>query len=129
MKRKMYFCSLLMGLFFVASFSVVAYARSNTIYKDYGGITLECYINCTSSKGSGYTNGANMDGYRNYIKVVTYDIDQVMLDYGERYSITRAGVTVDEGSPYLTRTFHAAADTYNNQLLPIYSQIQQTQGR
>ena len=129
MKRKMYFGILFLGLFCVISFSLVTYARSNTIKKEYANILITCSITCTSSSGSGSTEGATMDGLRNYVKVVTYDINQVSLGAAEKYSILAASASVTNGRPYLARTFHAVADTNNIQLLPIYQQIQQAQGR
>lgn len=129
MKKRLIFGAFFLSMFFAACFSIGVYARENTIVKDYAGLTLTCYINCTNTSGTGSTDGAGMDGYRNYIKVITYDIDQNYIGASESYSIIKATAKVTKGFPYLTRTYHAAADTYNNQLLPAYQQIQQAQGR
>lgn len=130
MKRKMYMGMLVLGLFFLVSISFVAYARANTITKTYGGIDLTCYINCTNTYGEGSTYGANFDGYKNYVKVATYNVDQIILDAKETINSVKAYVKVTKGSPYLTRTFHAAVSNIDGtQLLPAYQQIKQTQGR
>lgn len=129
MKRKMYVGIFILGLFCLMSISFVTYARSNSITKSYGGVDLICTITCTNTYGYGSTNGANFDGYRNYIKVVTYNINQVAIGAKEAVSIDKAYAKVSKGNPYMTRTFHAATDKDGNQLLPAYQQIQQTQGR
>lgn len=137
MKRRLFLGVTFLAFFCISVFSLIAYARENTKPFPYGdtGITLNCYIKCTNSYGEGSTAGAGMDGYRNYVKVVTYDINQNSLGYKELYSITSDVIRVSNGSPYLTRTYHAAAKSRDNvwdtsdQLLPVYQQIKQAQCR
>ncbi len=137
MKKRLFLGVTFLSFFCISAFSLIVYAKENTQNYLYGdtGITLRCYIKCTNSYGEGSTSGANMDGYRNYVKVVTYDINQNSLGYKELYSITTNVIRVSNGSPYLTRTYHAAAKSKDNvwdssdQLLPIYQQIQQAQPR
>lgn len=129
MKRRVRKGMIILVVLLTMLFSVSTYASSNTRDFTYGGLTLTCYINCTNTYGEGSTGGAGFDGYRNYIKVITYDINQSIIEAKEGYSIFTVSKKNSTGSPYLTRTYHAAADNYNIQLLPVYQQIQQAQGR
>ncbi|MCM1288734.1 MAG: hypothetical protein NC240_10525 [Clostridium sp.] len=130
MKKRVFLGVVFLALFFVSAFSIISYAREKSLDRDYGGLTLTCYIKCTSTRGEGSTSGANIKGYKNYIKVATYDINQNSLGYSEVYSTTDASTSVTKGSPYLTKTFHAAAYVDGNiQCLPIYQQIQLTECR
>lgn len=127
-KKVICFTIFLVGLIVSGSMLMVE-ARQNTITKTYDVYTLTCYINCTNNYGEGSTAGAGMDGTRNYIKVNTYDINQQFIGYAQNYSIADAKVRVSKGNPYLTRTYHAVANSEKVQLLPAYEQIQQAQGR
>lgn len=118
-----------MGLILTMNFSIVSFARENKIKKSYAELSLTCYIKCTATVGSGYTEGANMDGYRNYIKVCIYDINHNIKSSKEKYDINRASSSISSTGIYMTRTFHAAAYSNGTQLLPTYQQLQQTQGR
>lgn len=137
MKKRLYVGVTFLAFFCISTFSLIAYAGQNTRDLLYGdtGITLTCYVKCTNSYGEGSTDGAGMDGFRNYIKVVTYDINQNSLGYNESYSLGKASGKVSTGNPYLTRTYHAAANSNVNdwntsaQLLPIYQQCQLSAGR
>lgn len=130
MKKRLVLGVTFLAFFCISAFSIIAYARENTQPYKYGDdITLNCYIKCTNSYGEGSTDWAQTYKYRNYIKVVTYDINQSALGYKESYSAGKASGKVSTGNPYLTRTFHAAANDSNIQLLPIYQQVPQTQGR
>ena len=137
MKKRLFLGVTFLAFFCISAFSLIAYARENTQNFPYGdtGITLRCYIKCTNSYGEGSTAGVSMEGYRNYVKVVTYDINQNSLGSKELYSITSDVIRVSNGRPYLTRTYHAAAKSEDNvwgtssQLLPVYQQIKQAQCR
>lgn len=130
MKKRLYLGVAFLAFFCISAFSLIAYARENTKEYKYGDdITLNCNIKCTNSYGEGFTDWAQTYGHRNYIKVVTYDINQSSLGYKESYSSGKASGKVSTGNPYLTRTFHAAANASNTQLLPVYQQIQQAAGR
>ena len=127
-KKLISFTVLMIGLMVFGS-SLIVKARQNTITKKYDVYTITCYINCTNNYGEGSTAGAGMDGTRNYIKVNTYDINQKFIGYAQNYSIADAKARVSKGNPYLTRTYHAVANSEKVQLLPAYEQIQQAQGR
>ncbi|MBD5096760.1 MAG: hypothetical protein HDT40_07135 [Lachnospiraceae bacterium] len=130
MKKILYLGVTFLAFFCISAFSIISHARKNTLDLSYGdtGITLRCYINCTNSYGEGSTDWAQTYKYRNYIKVITYDINQNSLGYKESYSSSKASEKVSTGNPYLTRTYHAAADS-NGQLLPVNEQRQQAQCR
>lgn len=131
MKKRLVLGVTFLAFFCISAFSIIAYARENTQVYAYGdtGITLRCYIKCTNFYGEGSTDWAQTYNYRNYIKVVTYDMNQSALGYKESYSAGKASGKVSTGNPYLTRAYHAAANASNTQLLPLYQQIKQAQGR
>lgn len=137
MKKRLFLGVTFLAFFCISAFSLIVYAGEKNLPMSYGdtGITLMCYIKCTNSYGEGSTSGAGMDGYRNYVKVVTYDINQNSLGYKELYSITTNVIRVSNGSPYLTRTYHAAAKSKDNvwdssdQLLPVWQQCQLAETR
>lgn len=131
MKKRLVLGVSFLAFFCISAFSLIAYAQGNTGSYAYGdtGITLSCYVKCTNSYGEGSTDWAQTYNYRNYIKVVTYDKNQSALGYKESYSAGKASGKVTTGNPYLTRTYHAAANASNTQLLPLYQQIKRAQSR
>ncbi len=130
MKKRLYLGVTFLAFFCISAFSLIAYAKENTKECQYGDdITLSCYINCTNSYGEGSTDWAQIYGHKNYVKVVTYDINQSSLGYKESYSSGKASGKVSSGNPYLTRTYHAASNASNTQLLPVHQQIQRAQCR
>ncbi len=127
--KKNVFWGVFLIFFFVSVLSPMSHANSNTTTDTYDMFKLTCYIRCENTYGEGATSGVREDGYRNYIKVVTYDINQNSLGYMELYSVGGHVVRVSKDNSYLPRTYHVATRSLDNvwdnsaQLLLMHKQI------
>ena len=136
MKKRLYLGVTFLAFFCISAFSLIAYAEEKTRDLPYGdtGITLTCYIKCTNSYGEGSTAGGQTDGWRNYVKVATYDKNGNMLGWKEAYTKLVEIRRVSTNNTSSTRTFHAVAESdddkwdTSDQLFPIYQQCQLSAG-
>ncbi len=129
MKRKKVFAILSLAVCAVMLFSTVCFARSNTIYKEYGPFTLTCYINCDKSSGTGSTSGS-ASPYKNYVSVKIYDINQNPIVAESKSQYSKVTLTLSKsGKVYGTQTTHAVAKASGGLLEPTSQMVIQYQGR
>lgn len=129
MKRKKVFAVLSLAVCAVMLFSTVCFARSNTIYKEYGPFTLTCYINCDKSSGTGSTSGS-ANPYKNYVSVTIYDIDHNPIVAESKSQYSKVTLTLSKsGKVYGTQTTHAVAKASGGLLEPTSQMVIQYQGR
>lgn len=129
MKRKKAFAILSLAVCAVMLVSTVCFARSNTIYKEYGPFTLTCYINCDKSSGTGSTSGSAIP-YKNYVSVSIYDIDQKLIGANSKSQESKVTLTLTKTNKvYGTQTTHAVLNEYGGLLEPTSQMIFQYQGR
>ncbi len=108
-------------------FTVVSYARSNTIYKEYNIYTLTCHIDCEKTYGKGWTSGS-ANPYKNYVSVMIYDINQDVIGSSYKTQNSKVTLTLTHAGVYGTRTTHAAVDAKGYYLEPLSQSIVQFQG-